>query len=96
MGIIEKAFAAFDTGLSVSNSSLDINQMVTKIATWVGIIAGALAFIYLLYSGILYITANGNPDQAKKAQTGILNAIIGIIIIVLAYGIFTAIRSVIS
>lgn len=49
------------------------------------IIAGALAVIYLIYSGILYITAAGNPDSAKKGQQGIINAVIGIVIIIAAY-----------
>lgn len=54
-------------------------------------IAGAMAVIYLIYSGILYITAAGNPDAAKKGQQGIINAVIGIVIIVLAYVILNAV-----
>lgn len=56
-------------------------------------VAGALAVIYLIYSGILYITAAGNPDNAKKGQQGIVNAIIGIVVIVLAYVIVAAISN---
>ena len=59
---------------------------VINIFLW---IAGALAVIYLIYSGVLYITAAGNPDQAKKGQQGVINAIIGIVIIV---GVFFIIR----
>lgn len=49
------------------------------------LVASALAVIYLIYSGILYITAAGNPDAAKKGQQGVINAIIGIVIIAAAY-----------
>lgn len=95
--LIEKALA-YDTNLTVRADAgvNDIPSLVAKIATYVGIIGGALAFIFLLYSGIMYITANGNPDQAKKAQTGIINSIIGIVIIVFAYAIFRAINGTIS
>jgi hypothetical protein len=41
----------------------------------------------------LYVTAAGNPDQAKKGQQGLINAVIGIIVIVLAYVILTAIAN---
>lgn len=93
MNLTEKIMA-FETNLTVSNTEgVTIPGLVTKIANIVGVVAGALAFIYLLYSGILYVTANGNPDQAKKAQSGILNAIIGIVIIVLAYAIFSAVKN---
>lgn len=54
-------------------------------------IAGVIAVIYLIYSGILYLTAAGNPESAKKGQQGVVNAIIGIIIIVLAYVIVNAV-----
>jgi len=92
MSLVERVYA-LDTNLNVAEGgATGVNDLVDKIAAIIGIIAGALAFIYLLYSGILYVTANGNPDQAKKAQTGIINAIIGIVIIVAAYFIFTAIR----
>ena len=91
--LIERALA-YDTDITVrSDTNIStVSQLVAEIARYVGIIGGALAFIFLLYSGIMYITANGNPDQAKKAQTGIINSIIGLVIIVFAYAIFTAIK----
>ncbi|MFA6082435.1 MAG: hypothetical protein WC773_03420 [Patescibacteria group bacterium] len=48
-------------------------------------IAGALAVIYLLIAGIQYITAGGDEAKAGKARQGIVNAVIGIIVIVLAF-----------
>ncbi|EKD56479.1 MAG: hypothetical protein ACD_58C00176G0003, partial [uncultured bacterium] len=45
------------------------------------LIAGILAVIYLIYSGILYITAGGDTGKAEKGRTGIVNAIIGLVII---------------
>ncbi|MDD3086410.1 MAG: hypothetical protein PHH45_00450 [Patescibacteria group bacterium] len=55
--------------------------IANTILTWLLALAGLLAVAYLIYSGILYITAAGNPDQAKKGQQGVINAIIGIVII---------------
>lgn len=49
------------------------------------LIAGILAVIYLIYSGILYITAGGDTGKAEKGRTGIVNAIIGLVIISAAY-----------
>ena len=60
---------------------------VINIFLWV---AGALAVIYLIYSGVLYITAAGNPDSAKKGQQGVINAIIGIVIIIAVFLIVKA------
>lgn len=55
------------------------------------LIAGILAFIYIVYSGFIYITAGGNPDATKKGQQGILNGIIGLIIVFASYGIVFAV-----
>ena len=49
------------------------------------LIAGILAVIYLIYCGILYITAGGDTGKADKGRTGIVNAIIGLVIISAAY-----------
>jgi len=70
---------------------LDINTLFGKTTSIIALVAGMIAFIYLVYSGILYLTAAGNPDSAKKGQQGIINAIIGIIIIVAAWAIIGAI-----
>lgn len=49
------------------------------------LIAGILAIFFLILAGIRYITAGNDPDAGKKARAGIYNAVIGIIVIVLAY-----------
>lgn len=67
------------------SAGLDIGVLVTRVIDILLFVAGVAAIIYLIYSGILYITAAGNPDAVKKGQQGILNAAIGIAIIVLAF-----------
>ena len=63
----------------------NLGALATTIVTYILYVAGILAIAYLIYSGIIYITAGGNPDNAKKGQQGVINAVIGIIIITLAY-----------
>ena len=88
--LIEKAYAQVAPIVSdESGTTTNLSGLVTTVVTWITYIAGAAAFIYLVYSGILYISAAGNPDQAKKGQQGIINAVIGIIVVVLAYTIIT-------
>ena len=96
MNLIERVMAATDWKF-FAGVQQDISQdttfagVITKVISLILMVAGALAVIYLIYSGILYITAAGNPDAAKKGQQGIINAIIGIIIIVLAFVIASAV-----
>lgn len=93
--LVEKAYADYKFDWLkpkiVQGGAGDVQGLINTVITWICMIAAALAIIYLIYSGIIYITAAGNPDAAKKGQQGVINAIIGIVIIVLAYFIATAI-----
>jgi len=70
-----------------NNGVNNLYDLVNIISNWVFIVAGLVAFFYLIYAGFTYLTAGGNPDAAKKGQQGILNAVIGLIVIFLAYAI---------
>jgi len=74
-----------------STTTTSLNVLFGNVTNLIALVAGMIAFIYLVYSGILYLTAAGNPDSAKKGQQGIINAIIGIIIIVAARAIIGAV-----
>lgn len=69
-------------GLDAESTTKDL---IGLIVTWLLAIAAVVAFVYLVMSGINYITAGGDSEKATKARSGILNAIIGIVVIVLAY-----------
>lgn len=95
MNLIDKAMAATFTWTPITpNQTINTWQgLVNTVATWIFAIAGVVAFFYLIYSGFLYLTAAGNPDAAKKGQQGIINAIIGLVIIFLAFAIVRAVTS---
>ena len=59
-------------------------EIADNIINWVLVLAGVIAVVYLVYGGILYITAGGDAEKATKGRTAVINAIIGIIIILLA------------
>lgn len=60
-----------------------IGQIITGLLSLIGIIL----ILYVIYGGILYMSARGNEEQAKKATSIITRAIIGLIIVLTAYAI---------
>jgi len=72
-------------------SELSLAGIVAVVIDYILYAAAIIAIIYLIYSGILYLTAAGNPDSAKKGQQGIINAVIGIVIISLVWVIAKAV-----
>lgn len=78
--------------ISPIDANTGLEMTVGNILNWITWIAGFLAVIYLIYSGILYITAGGDAEKATKGRTGVINAIIGIVIILLAILIIAWVR----
>ena len=64
------------------------SQIISTILQFVLIIAGLLAVFYLIYGGIVYVTAGGDAEKAGKGRVAITNAIIGIVIIAAALVIY--------
>ena len=50
-------------------------------------IAALVAVGYVIYGGTQYITSGGSPEGVKKAQNTIINALIGLVIAILAAAI---------
>lgn len=70
---------------AATNGTDILTNTAVTVINLILLIAGILAVIYLIYSGILYITAGGDTGKADKGRTGIVNAIIGLVIISAAY-----------
>jgi hypothetical protein len=68
-------------------TSLDLLDMIGKIANWLFWILLAISIVFIVYAGILFVTAAGNTEQVEKARHIILYAVIGIIVAMLAYAI---------
>ena len=82
--LISKAQAVALPGLDfvpTGTKLLGEGGIISTVLTWFLVLAGAIAVIYLIYGGILYITAGGDAEKATKGRTALINAVIGIIII---------------
>lgn len=48
---------------------------------------GLIFLVLVIFGGVTYMTSGGDPGKAKKAKGYILNAVIGLILMGLAYAI---------
>ncbi|HOE74634.1 MAG TPA: hypothetical protein PLX55_01160 [bacterium] len=65
-----------------------LREIIDNIVTIVLIAVGIIAVLYLIYGGVLYLTAGGEAEKASKGRTAITNAIIGIVIVMLSLAIY--------
>jgi NADH:ubiquinone oxidoreductase subunit 6 (subunit J) len=56
------------------------------------IFAGAVAVLFLIIGGFRYVVSAGNPDQVEGAKKTILYAILGLIVIFVAYVLVTLLQ----
>ena len=64
-----------------------IGQVISKIIPIALGIGGMLAVIFIIISGIQFVTSGGDPKGAAAAKDRLVYAIIGFVILILAFAI---------
>lgn len=65
----------------------DISKILSAGISLILIVAGLVAFVYLLLGGIKWITSGGDKGQLEAARNQIIQALIGLIVVFAAWGI---------
>ena len=88
-------FPACQSGGSVANSSVcqdtssasstdPVISVIKGVMEVVSFITGAAAIILIIISGIKFMTSSGNADKLASARGTLINAIIGMVVTVMA------------
>lgn len=56
-------------------------QVINTLLVW----GGAVAVLFIIFGGFRYIISMGNPEGVEKARNTVLYAILGLILIFVAY-----------
>jgi hypothetical protein len=80
-------------GFLGANTVVGVIGVVIKLALFV---SGALAVLFVVIGGVMYLTSAGNQEQADKGKKTITNALIGIIIIILSYVIVNVVVNLVN
>ncbi len=74
-------------------SNTDIIQIVRAVVRFILLIAFVLAFIFLLIGGLRWITAGGDEKSVAGARGMITAALIGLVIVLLAFAIIKLVET---
>lgn len=86
-------------GINNVNTRLKNRNLIAFIQALVNWILGFLAlivFFIILFAGFQWMTAGGDGDKVGKAKTRIINAVIGLVVIFLAWAIVNFVISALS
>lgn len=65
----------------------DILLVLLAIVDDLLILAGIVAVVYVIYAGIKYIMSQGSPDETAKAQSTLLNSLLGLALAMVAVAV---------
>jgi len=65
----------------------DLTEIIGNIIQWVLGLVGVVLLIMFIYGGVLYATSAGNEDKVETGKKVMLYAIIGVVIIALAFAL---------
>jgi len=79
--------------LSGSQSLYDVALSIFNYAL---MFVGLIALAFLVWGGVQYVMAGGDDAKVTKARTTILNAVIGIVVVLISIGIINWIKNFIN
>lgn len=83
-------------GIAGSQTLTGPGGLIYRIISLLLFVAGGLAVLFVIIGGYQYITAAGNEEQSEKGKKTLVNAIIGVVVIVLAWVIINVVVNTIS
>ena len=60
------------------------------------VVAGLVAFVYLLLGGIKWITSGGDKGQVEAARNQIIQALIGLVVVFAAWGMIVLVETLLN
>lgn len=77
----ETIINASDIGIPKANDTNLVHNILMPVYFW----AGVLAVIVIIIAGYIFVTSNGNAQQVTRAKQAILGAVVGLIVIFVAF-----------
>jgi hypothetical protein len=71
----------------------NIPQLVTWAIQLLFVVAGLVAFVYLLLGGIKWITSGGDKAAVEGARNQIIQALIGLVVVFAAWGMIVLVET---
>ena len=92
--ILSVALVAPMAALAQVNSIQTLMQALVGSALWA--VFGGIVVICFVYSGILFLSASGEPDKLKKARQSFIWGIAGVVVGILAWSILNIVGNILG
>ncbi len=90
------AIGDFGTIIFPSTKVSSFRDLIVAVIDWLLVLAGSLAVVAIIYSGIMYIMAGSDATKAEMAKKNLIWAIIGVVVIGLSLVIINTVVDVLG
>lgn len=66
---------------AVKNADSALGGLLTVVYS----VAGIICVLIIVIAGYFYVVSNGNPSEVKKAKDAIMGAVIGLVVVLMAF-----------
>lgn len=85
-----------NVGGSIGLGTADLKGVILNVIRWLLGIMALVSVSFIIYGGFLWLTAAGNTERIEKAKRVILNAVIGLVIVLISWAIVFFVARVIT
>jgi hypothetical protein len=89
-GGLGRVGGSFPDGGGIAGSRT-VTELIISIINIMLFFAGMVAVVFIIIGGYWYITSAGNEEQAEKGKGTMVNAIIGIVVIILSWTLISVV-----
>jgi len=94
LGTLIFPYAAFADRLGgMENTSLSIYSLGLSIADAVWVVFTIIALVAFVIAGIMFLTAQGEPEKLKTARSAFLWGVAGVIVAILAFTVISIVKN---
>ena len=94
LGILVLPSSAF-AQLHSYGAAVTPTDFIHNLELAIGLIFGAIVVVCFVISGILFLTAQGDPEKLKIARSSVIWGIVGVVVGILAFSIIAVIANVV-
>lgn len=85
MNALHYIAARIPSGGSTGIPEVNANSAINGVLNTAYYAAGIVAVIVIIVSAIFYVISQGDPSKIKRAKDGILYAVVGLVVVILAF-----------
>ncbi|MBI2427132.1 MAG: hypothetical protein HYV34_04770, partial [Candidatus Kerfeldbacteria bacterium] len=90
------AVSFFDPASTLGLAETNLLDVVMRILQWVLGLMALVAVIFIIYGGIVWMTSQGSEDKIERAKKIIINAVVGLVVVLLSWAIVFFVNGVLN